>query len=202
VLLILTGDIQIGKTRWLQRSIERLGQAGVVCEGVGAPGVWREHAGERGAVSYEKEGIDNVLLPEGERVPFARREDLARAEGTYRPQNQAAQVGMTWHIDDAAVARVNAHFDALDARPAQGGPRLLVVDELGRLELLHDGGLTSAVRMLAAGPRGRYAHALVVARSLFGLADLVEERFAGAWGGAARLAPTEQSWSRWLEPLT
>ena len=114
MLLVLTGDIQIGKTRWLQASVDRLEAAGVGCEGVVAPGVWRPQAAPEGG--YEKLGIDNLLLPEHELVPFARREDLARAEGTYDPTNGSAQLGLVWHIDEGAVCRVNAHFEALQAR--------------------------------------------------------------------------------------
>lgn len=241
MLLILTGDIQIGKTRWLARAVKRLQAGGVGVDGVLAPGVWQRH--EDG--SFEKRGIDNVLLPEGRRVPFARRADLARAAGAFDAGAQAARAGLGWHISDEAIAQVNAHFDRLmeDAGTAadvgQGnatkapaedkrdtaaensasgerkGPaealaadgrrptaqRLLVVDELGRLELLRNGGLTSAMALLARGPQGRYAHAVVIVRDNLGLPDRAEERFAAVWGGAARISPTEDAWRTWLEPL-
>jgi len=219
MLLLLTGDIQIGKTRWLRACVARLEDAGVRVEGVLAPGVWRpiepgepepvrEKTMTRGG-AFEKLGIDNELLPSHEVIAFARRQDLARAEGTYDESNQAAKVGMGWHVDDRAVARVNAHFDALARDAADGGgdgagsaPGLLVVDELGRLELLHGGGLTSAMGLLARGPQGRYAHAVVIARDKFGLNDKVEELFGDAWGGCVRIAPGDEAWTAWLEPLT
>lgn len=191
MLLVLTGDIQIGKTRWLQASVDRLEAAGVGCEGVVAPGVWRPQAAPEGG--YEKLGIDNLLLPEHELVPFARREDLARAEGTYDPTNGSAQLGLVWHIDEGAVCRVNAHFEALQARidatPAAERllcRRVLFVDELGRLELQRGGGLTAAMGLLARGPQGYYDHALVVARNAFGLNERVVERFGEAWGVPCR----------------
>ena len=56
MLLVLTGEIQIGKTRWLQASVDRLEAAGVGCEGVVAPGVWRPQAAPEDG--YEKLGID------------------------------------------------------------------------------------------------------------------------------------------------
>lgn len=227
MLLLLTGDIQIGKTSWLLKTVARLEEGGVSVEGVVAPGVWVPvRAGEPGyegasaglgapapadgpACRYDKRGIDNLLLPDHETVPFARREDLARAEGTYDASNQAAQVGMTWHIDDRAVARVNAHFDRLAAAADEAAgcagaphrPRVLIVDELGRLELLHDGGLTSAMALLAQGPRGYYDHAVVVARDLFGLSERVEQLFTEAWGGSVRIPHDEQTWQRWFAPL-
>ena len=194
MLLILTGDIQIGKTRWLSRTVDQLEERGVVCEGVVAPGVWRPSEDGR---SFEKLGIDNLLLPQRTVVPFARRADLAQAEGTYDSTNLSANVGMVWHVSDAAVAEVNQHFDqlAVHVQLHEGTrKRLLVVDELGRLELLHGGGLTSALELLEAGPRGYYGAALVVARQAFDLNNLVERRFGKVWGGAVQMGPGSEAW--------
>ena len=96
MLFLLTGDVQIGKTRWLERLAAELAGDGVPVAGVLAPGVWRvrephEVPGERGLAGegrFEKLGIDNVLLPGGERVPFARERRLCRemrAPGATRP---------------------------------------------------------------------------------------------------------------------
>lgn len=195
MLLVLTGDIQIGKTRWLQATVGRLEELGVACEGVVAPGVWRP---DSTGGSYEKLGIDNLLLPDHELVPFARRADLAQAEGTYDANNLSANVGMAWHVADEAVAQVNAHFDGLAARAGasrESRPRrLLIVDELGRLELLHDGGLTSALELLSQGPRDYYGAALVVARKAFDLNNIVERRFGEVWGGCVQVGPGEEAW--------
>ena len=76
MLYILTGEIQTGKTRWLQGLIDELTQEGVPLEGVLAPGVWRPNPAKPNG--FEKLGIDNVMLPGGETVAFARRRDLAR----------------------------------------------------------------------------------------------------------------------------
>ena len=119
MLFLLTGDVQIGKTRWLERLAAELSGDGVQVAGVLAPGVWRvrephEVPGERGLAGegrFEKLGIDNVLLPGGERVPFARRRDLALAEGSFDPTSQSASAQLAWEIADEAIARVNAHFD-------------------------------------------------------------------------------------------
>lgn len=190
MLYLLTGTIQIGKTRWLERLVQRLQAEGVICYGVVAPGDWVPSDGpQANADGLEKRGIWNVLLPEGERIRFAWRRDL-----TPDPQEEAAReadaVGLGWRISDEALAQVNAHFARIGERcaAAPGDQRaLLIVDELGRLELHHQGGLTEAVRLLERGPQGCLQDALVVARDT--LAPLVEERFAALWGGCERLSP-------------
>ena len=157
MLFLLTGDVQIGKTRWLEGLIAELQQAGVGVAGVLAPGQWvPSHSPDADKNGFEKLGIDNVLLPEGRRIPFARREDLARAEGAFDEDSQAARSQLAWHISDEAIAQVNAHFDGLmaDGVPLTA-PSLLVVDELGRLELWSGEGLTSALELLRQGPSAR-----------------------------------------------
>lgn len=248
MLFLLTGEVQIGKTRWLESLVAELGDRGVSCAGVLAPGQWVPSEGERAdANGFEKLGIDNVLLPDGERIPFARRGDLARADGTFNEESQAAKAELAWHIDDAAIARVNAHFDELAVHadttmaasgeprfgqsafvptcrserseasaprraacgagpsPCQPGwisegmesqdpsptPGLLIVDELGRLEIWRDGGLTSAMALLAQGPTPAFPHALVVVRDY--LLDDAEALLAEAWPDRCRIAPDEAS---------
>ena len=204
VLYILTGDVQIGKTRWLQALVSDLEARGAVCDGVIAPGVWREDE----AGGFDKLGIDNELLPTHEVVHFARRDDLARAEGTFDANAQSAKAMLRWHISDEAIRKVNAHFDALieavkepqaadmpectcvHASPAK---RMLIVDELGRLEFLRNEGLTSAMELLKHGPEERYECALLVARDMFDLPSLAEARFAAAWGGSKRISPTDEA---------
>lgn len=63
VLFILTGEIQTGKTRWLQGVLGDLSACGVPLRGVVAPGVWT-----RVGRGFEKLGIDNVLLPDRKSV--------------------------------------------------------------------------------------------------------------------------------------
>ena len=184
MLFLLTGDIQIGKTRWLEALVAGLQGAGVRCAGVIAPGRWREHRDESGDVTYEKLGIDNVLLPQGERICFGMRRDLAQAQGIEDVGSQSAQAGLGWEISDAAIAQVNRHFASLTGLQ---GADLLVIDELGRLELLRDEGLVEAVRVLAAGPQGACQNALVVVRET--LVERAEERFGSAWGGSVRISP-------------
>lgn len=203
MLLVLTGDVQIGKTRWLQAQIQQLQDAGVPVSGVLAPGDWVERpegqlgtAADRGMAGegrYEKLGINNLLLPEGRLISFARRRDLSRADGTENANSQSARAQLGWDISDAAIGQVNAHFDDLATRTADR-PGLLVVDELGRLELMRGEGLTSALAMLEGGPGPLAQHALIVVRE--GLLDLAlvtaADRFA-AWGEARPISPTDES---------
>lgn len=278
MLFILTGNVQTGKTRWLEGLVSRLECDGVACFGVLAPGIWRERAAggpaggsapEDGVLPgrrFEKLGIENLLLPQRERVPFARRRDLADRDGASGPASQSAAARLAWEISEEALERVNAHFAALaqgcgaaGVRPAAAGrpaprpaadglgekqtdvsretsnlgaggggplratdgagaaratdeadvadapdapcaaraadaadaPRaaggLLVVDELGRLELLHDGGLVQAMELVEAGPTPAFPHALVVVRA--SLLNDARERFAGAWGRCEAIGP-------------
>ncbi len=190
MLFLLTGEVQIGKTRWLESLVAELGAFGVPCAGVLAPGQWVPSTGPHAdANGFEKLGIDNVLLPGGERVPFARRGDLARADGTFDEESQAAKAELAWHIDDAAIDRVNAHFDEITAHASAVAPGLLIVDELGRLEIWRNGGLTSAVALLAQGPTAAFPHALAVVRDY--LLDDTEALLAPAWPEIARISPND-----------
>ena len=197
MLIILSGEIQIGKTRWLQGCVAQLEDAGVVCEGVLAPGMW---IGPDSTGAYEKVGIANELLPSHERIDFALREDLARAEGTFDAASQSASERLSWSIDEAAINRVNRHFDMLASQAqAEAGKvglrHVLVIDELGRLELMKSGGLTSAMSLLAAGPLGYFDLAIAVVRKAFGLCDEAAQRYGDVWGGAKIVAPGEAAWT-------
>lgn len=225
MLFVLTGEIQTGKTRWLERLTGRLAAEGVRCAGVLAPGVWRPRdpaeglsagecaVGSREGGAFEKRGIDNVLIPSGERVAFARRADLAQRDGALDPGSQAVRAGLGWAIDDGAIARVNAHFaelarDAAASGELEGAPRgladacggscgqgrpcraLLVVDELGRLELMRGEGLTQAMALLDRGPTRAFPHALVVVRAA--LLPLARERFEPVWGIVRVIEPNDE----------
>ncbi len=203
MLFLLTGEVQIGKTRWLEKLVANLAERGVLCAGVLTPGQWVASAGEHAdGNGYEKLGIDNGLLPGGERVPFARRGDLARADGTFDEDSQAARAELAWHISDVAIEHVNAHFRKLrslvraeavsesEAPRRSSQPGLLVVDALGRLEIWRGGGLTEAVALLAEGPSAAFPHALVVVRDY--LADDAEALLAEAWPDRMRIAPDKE----------
>ena len=201
MLFVLTGDIQTGKTRWLEHLVETLSEHGVSSQGVIAPGVWRKGT-DPGAIlenvdanGFEKLGIDNVLLPQGDRITFARRRDIAQEEGLIDPNAQSEKADLHWYIDDGAIDRVNEHLAALpyDGLPASA---LLVIDELGRLELLRGVGLTEAMRLLEDGPTVAFPHALVIVRSA--LIDEVRSRFP-RWGDAVMIVPDSASEAKVLD---
>lgn len=190
MLYLVTGEVRLGKTRWLCDVVGRLARAGVVPYGVLAPGVWRalsDGAGE--ASGFEKLGIDNVLLPQGERVHLARRRDLADVADLASEDEAAGSASLDWVMDRVALARVEDHFRALAAMPPDGpcAPGVLVVDELGRLELSRDAGLLSARALAEAGPGPRWRSCLVVVRE--SLLPLALERMRPAWPGVRVVRP-------------
>lgn len=176
MMLILTAPIQTGKTRWLEALIAELASRGVASYGVVAPGRWhREPEGGE----LVKDGIDNVLLPSGERVRLA---EAARGhDGT---------AGLGWSFDADVLARVDGYFAEL-ALQADGAPGLLVVDELGPLELKRGEGLVHAVRLLERGPAPAWLHAIVVVRPALVL--LAKERFQAAWGDLEPIVPGDDA---------
>ncbi|HAM16373.1 MAG TPA: hypothetical protein DCP91_11090 [Eggerthellaceae bacterium] len=211
MLFVLTGNIQIGKTRWLQNLLADLEQRGVRAYGVLAPGVWEDRRNASGprphvdANGFEKTGIDNVLLPQEDRVAFARRRDLAERAGIVDCHAQSTRAQLGWRIADSAIDRVNAHFADLAAAASAAAasaaaaastakaapapaPGVLVVDELGKLELECGTGLVQAVAVLQSGPTPVWQHAIVVVRSV--LLHAIEGQFA-AWGAQVRIAPDE-----------
>ena len=167
--------------------------------------------GVDGEGRFEKLGIDNVLLPQGERIVFARRRDLAEGDQPFAQSEQAKAAQLAWAISDEAIAQVNDHF-AMLAKMGQGdspfvpfgavsagekpAPEIapgsfLVVDELGRLELLRGCGLTNAVALLDAGPTPTFPHALAVVRET--LLDQAISRFAPAWREPHPIAPEDEA---------
>lgn len=179
MLFILTGDIRSGKTTWLEAGVRELEAAGVPVRGVLAPGVWRDG---------KKVGIENVLLPSRERVLLA------------TPAGDGCSTGLGWEFGAAALARVNAHLAGLAADvKGDGRPGLLVIDEVGPLELRRGGGLTAALELLDGGPTPAWPHALVVVRAT--LAGEAAARFAHSWRSVELLSPDESGARRLREAL-
>ncbi|WP_417165218.1 hypothetical protein [Senegalimassilia anaerobia] len=278
MLFLLTGDVQIGKTRWLENLCASLQAAGTCVAGVVAPGQWVPRPegqpggkhGFDGAGRFEKLGIDNVLLPQGKRIEFARRRDLAAKSKAFAEGMQAKAAKLGWAISDTAIAQVNSHFaalakqasiapadsgaddptttqaevdtpaaapldngvcppvaaetaaktsplaqinsgeptaakaegNALAAAPAANEAKLaphavLVVDELGRLELLRGCGLTNALAILDAGPTPQFPHAIAVVRET--LLDEARRRFEPRWGKATVIGPDDAARNLVLE---
>lgn len=224
MLFILTGEIQTGKTRWLQDAICQLEALGTEVCGVIAPGDWAEHTAPNGAVEFEKLGIFNELLPQHDRIVFARRDDLVEGAEREALCTQASQAKLSWAISDEAIEHVNAHLARIACATAADSPgasdlqpttsaargdgsdeahspiarRLLVIDELGRLELLHSGGLAAAMALIDRGATPSLPHALIVVREQLLQAAL--ERFKDApWSGIRPLHPSPEALTALLE---
>jgi nucleoside-triphosphatase THEP1 len=75
--------------------------------------------------------------------------------------------------------------------PLSQQPGLLVVDELGILELRGGGGFVSAVRLLERGSCELFEHALVVVRRE--LLDAAIQRFSGVWDEVSVIVADEDS---------
>ncbi len=214
MLFILTGNIQTGKTRFLERLVTDTTNAGGICEGVIAPGIWVEqNNNESDKPSFEKLGIDNVLLPESKRIRFATRRDLLCEDKSTSESSESKTANLKWAIEDAAIDAVNNHFKRIinswntaATQPTNSNtadsqncnqkaatkssecstdcstdcstnnpPHLLVVDELGYLELELNEGLTDALRAVDIALCND-RHTLIVVREK--LLPLAEQRFA------------------------
>lgn len=197
MLFLLTGDIQIGKTRWLDQLVSELIDADVPCYGVIAPGVWVKSSGPNGnEQGFEKLGIDNRLLPSNKTIRFADRIDIAKDKGTYEAESEAGKAQLGWHIYDDALAEVNEYLASIPrlCHEGNGYRGLLIIDELGRLELNHNCGLIEGVKLLEAGPQGCITDALLVVRET--LVQKAAQRFASPWGGALAIAPKLEAANR------
>jgi nucleoside-triphosphatase THEP1 len=140
MLVLMTGEIGCGKTTACRRALARLQARGMTPSGILTPA----RLDARG----HKVGIDVLDLSTGQ---------------THRLATYAAGGGETvgcYTFDKAAlrwaIARLKAAVDA--------GPELLVVDEIGPLELIHGGGFVDVLDPLA-DPQ-RVSHGLVIVRQV------------------------------------
>ena len=193
MLFILTAPRKSGKTRWLETLTAALSAVEIPCYGVLAPGRWRALPDG----SFKKLGIDNVLLPQGTLVPFAAPNtdkqtgttNAASLQGSPASREPVATSGWTFSAD--SISQVNAHLAEIYANSATAHPGLLVIDELGPLELCRNIGLTQALKIASVGPTHAWPHAIVVVRPK--LAETAIERFSPAWGTPRCIAPTPES---------
>jgi nucleoside-triphosphatase THEP1 len=150
---LLSGPVGVGKTTIAERVVGLARRQGLVCGGVLAPAMTDS--------SGSKTGVEGLDIRSGERWVLARtdRELGGPAVGAYS-------------FDAAALDRAVATIEG-----ALGTCDLLVVDEIGKLELWHGIGLAPVLPRLAAGEAGR---SLVLVRD-FLLSEL-----------QARLQPREQ----------
>ncbi|MDR3136852.1 MAG: nucleoside-triphosphatase [Coriobacteriales bacterium] len=135
MLTILSGASGTGKTSKLLQLVDVAQSQGIQVVGVLCPAVF---------TGAQKSGIDALLLPSGHRRPLARRRDTA-GEGEH---------GLCWDFEQQTMAVVNRHLHA-----SRGD--LLLIDEVGPLELLYAEGFAEAVRVLE---KRLYVSALAVVR--------------------------------------
>lgn len=135
-LALLTGGRGAGKTRWCEALARAARGARLVVVGVLSPPVLADG---------EKRGIDLLDLATGGRRPLAERA---------RP-GLPGTAGLGWRFDPEALAAGNSALERV------GACDLLLVDELGPLELGRASGFTAAFGLLDAR---RYDLAVVVVR--------------------------------------
>jgi len=135
-LLVVTSPSGTGKTSWCLELSRRAKASGLAVGGLVSPAVF-EHG--------EKIGIDLLDLASGELKRLA----------SPRQGRSAMYSGRHWHLDPQVLAWGNGILARLE------GCRLLILDELGALELCENQGLTNGLDLLASR---NYTQACVVIR--------------------------------------
>ena len=190
MLYVATGKKQTGKTRWLQASIEALNNKGVVCSGVITPGIWKSQSDEQAGFSYEKLGIQAVLLPENQNLLFAERVDIAQKSGRYSSEWASSKANLSWSISDEALDIINSHLLTIGTTGCQSITGLLVIDEIGPLEFKRKEGLAQALVLLKEGPKPLFQHAMIIVREQ--LLEQALDSFSDAWGGSHIISCDEE----------
>lgn len=137
-IIVVTGEIGAGKTTWCHGLITHVRQAGLRVAGLLSPGAF---------VDGQKAAIDLLDLASDEKRRMADR--LAVPD--------AASPTPNWRFNPQTLAWGDAVLKMVDTCD------LLVIDELGPLELRHNQGWQSALPLLK---RGNYRVACVVVRPL------------------------------------
>lgn len=145
-LFILTGPRGAGKTIFCVQVADLARQAGLTVGGLVCPAVF---------IHGEKAGIDQIDLASGE----CRRLGM-RDKQEYLPPGSPLSTTYNkplgcWRIDERVIQWGNQVCTALDHED------LIIIDELGPLELEEGAGYQQALQLLDAG---RYRTALVVVR--------------------------------------
>ncbi|MDR1712765.1 MAG: nucleoside-triphosphatase [Coriobacteriales bacterium] len=160
--MFLTGKSGAGKTTWLLGEVGRARAAGHTVVGIITPPIFGKK---------DKLGIEAWLLPTDERFNLANVQPrVAQPTAPTRPDADLA-----WRFDDTAVQRINDHLQTLAFPAAQSPETLLVIDEIGPLELLKGAGFTAALDLL---DKQVYEQAIVVIRP--SLIELAQQRWPGS----------------------
>lgn len=148
-LIVVTGAIGAGKTTWCGDLVAHVRASGGRAAGLLSPGVF---------MGGQKIAIDLLDIAGGQRRRLAQR--LATPD--------PASPTPHWRFDAETLAWGDTVLKRIDACD------LLIIDELGPLELVHGGGWRSAVPLLQ---RGDYCTACVVVRR--SLLSLILTAFPG-----------------------
>jgi nucleoside-triphosphatase THEP1 len=132
----LVGSRGAGKTTLLQTFLETLAGNGVTFSGILSPGLFER--GDKVAIAFER-------VPSGERSVFARRYDSMPGDFQFGD----------WAFFSSAFDWANRYLESMPAAD------LLILDEIGPLELELGRGLQAGLKRLS---EGRYALALVTLR--------------------------------------
>ncbi len=135
-IIVLTGEIGVGKTTLCGMLIDTVREQGWRVHGLWSPGVFADGV---------KTAIDVLDLGSGEKRQLAIRRTI--------PDESSPT--SNWQFDSAVLNWGNAVLGAIETTD------LLVIDELGQLELHHASGWQNAFPLLA---RQEYAVACVVVR--------------------------------------
>lgn len=164
-ILVLTGTIGSGKTTAASEVVALARMHGLRCDGLLAP--------PRLAPDGRKVGIDGLRVATGETRRLADR----------RPSGPGERCGVWLFPPGALDWALAAVMDA-----AAGRPDLLVVDELGPMELLEGRGLAP---VLSALRTGKGTLALVLVRE--SLLPVLQERLAGCDVRVYRVEPDSRA---------
>jgi len=135
-ITIVTGPIDSGKTSWCRE----LAAANPRCRGLLLLKVY---------LQGERIGYDALRLPEGDPLPFT------RVGGQEPPDWIAAERVGPFSISAAALRAANAWLTEAAARP-----ELIIVDEVGPLELA-GGGLSPGLRSVLASTLSRKVYVVI-----------------------------------------
>lgn len=164
----MTGVFQTGKTTWINTMLPQAFEQGVDVQGVYTPAIFEGDT---------KTGIAATLLPSMEHFCLATKrpfEDCDMEKGK-----------LGWIFDEQRIEQINAHLaTCTDAQ-------LLIIDELGPMEMLRNEGYTEGLALL---DNRQVQNALLVVRP--SLLDAARER----WGEFETLTP-ESSIDEFLSSL-
>lgn len=155
-IVLLTGPVGVGKTTVAERVVGLARRKGLLCAGLLAPAMTNGCG--------QKAGIWGVDVETGERRILARTD-----------RNLGGPRVGPYSFDAHALAWGVAVIDRALEPPTRRAYDLIVVDEIGKLELWHGTGLAPVLPKLAAGAGGR---SLVLVRDF--LLDDLQARLAPA----------------------